>query len=105
MIDKEAALARLGGDEELYQEIVLIFLDDAPKQISSLKEAFNLSDYQTAMRVAHSLKSASASVGAVSFQKIAFKIEKLLSENDVDQAKKHFEGLVSSFDELKDLLK
>jgi signal transduction histidine kinase/DNA-binding response OmpR family regulator len=55
--DYEKALARMGGDESLLQEIVCLFLEENPKQLAILREAIADADSQTIERTAHSLKS------------------------------------------------
>ncbi len=63
VLDKAAALGRMGGDEELYAEILELFLDDAPKQLEILSTALRQEDRTVAQRQAHSLKSAAGNVG------------------------------------------
>lgn len=74
-IDKESALERLDGDEELFHEIVSIFMDDAPRIFLALKQARTDKDQKTSERQAHSLKGASANVGAVHLQAISTRAE------------------------------
>jgi HPt (histidine-containing phosphotransfer) domain-containing protein len=64
VIDREAAIARMGGDEELYAEILDVFFEDVPQQIELLLSALQSSDRATGERQAHSLKSAAANIGA-----------------------------------------
>lgn len=75
MLDRDAALERLDGDEELLQEIVDIFLEDAPRLFLALKQARLDRDQKTTERQAHSLKGASANVGAIHLQAISLKAE------------------------------
>lgn len=75
LLDREAALERLDGDEELLQEIIDIFLEDAPRLFLALKQARLDQDHKTTERQAHSLKGASANVGAIHLQAICFKAE------------------------------
>jgi signal transduction histidine kinase/DNA-binding response OmpR family regulator len=75
VIDKEAVLKRLGGDEELYQELLHLFLEHAPRQITQLKEAVEAGDVALSERMAHSLKGASANIGAVTLQQEAAQAE------------------------------
>jgi CheY-like chemotaxis protein/HPt (histidine-containing phosphotransfer) domain-containing protein len=74
-IDKAAVLKRLGGDEELYHELLHLFLEHAPRQITQLKEAVEAGDVALSERMAHSLKGASANVGAVTLQQEAARAE------------------------------
>ena len=49
-------LERLGGDEELFREIIEIFLQEAPKQVASMREALARGDKDATERIAHTLK-------------------------------------------------
>jgi signal transduction histidine kinase/DNA-binding response OmpR family regulator len=51
------ALARLGGDAQLLNEIVNIFLEESPKQIAQLRQALKESDGETVERIAHTMIS------------------------------------------------
>lgn len=75
LFDRPAALERLEGDEELLREIIGIYLEDAPRLFLALKQARTDCDQKTSERQAHSLKGASANVGAVALQEISFSAE------------------------------
>ena len=51
-------LAQLGGDETLLQEVVQIFLEDAPKQMAALSLAVAQGIAETVETTAHSLRRA-----------------------------------------------
>ena len=53
----------MGGDEELYEEIFSLFLEDAPIQLDLLLDAFKREDRTVVHRQAHSLKSAAGNIG------------------------------------------
>lgn len=54
--DPVKALDRLEGDEDLLAEVLGIFLDEAPRQLSALRRAIEEGDAKTAAEIAHSLK-------------------------------------------------
>ena len=83
-INREAALRRLEGDEELYSEIIAIYLADTPVQIAKLEHAVETGDMETALRQAHSIKSASGNVGADLVRQIAAEIETCRREGDIE---------------------
>ena len=74
-VNRDLAIERLDGDEELYREIVGVYLEDSPVQVGKLEEALKNGDAATAMRLAHSLKSASGNVGAEALRDIAYRME------------------------------
>jgi HPt (histidine-containing phosphotransfer) domain-containing protein len=71
------SLKQLGGDEDpgLFVEVVDLFLSDAQSRLKDLQRALDNGDVKLLERTAHSLKSASANVGAVRFSKLCFEIE------------------------------
>jgi HPt (histidine-containing phosphotransfer) domain-containing protein len=54
----------VGDDPEFLVELVDEFLQDAPKQLDSLREAASSGDVATARRAAHTLKGNSLTFGA-----------------------------------------
>lgn len=64
LFDREEALDRMGRDEELFQEVMLLYAEDTPQQLQRLVSALQQGDTAQASRFAHSIKSASANVGA-----------------------------------------
>lgn len=72
-------LRDLGGADEpgLLLEIIGMFLDDAPARIREIEQGFASGDVQLLERAAHSLKSASANVGAVQLSSVCKRIEEI----------------------------
>ncbi len=83
---KEDLLERLMGDEELAGEIIEVFLEDMPQQISSLKEALDEADPPHIQRQAHSIKGASANVGAIALQELATQVEDAGKSSDLEKS-------------------
>jgi HPt (histidine-containing phosphotransfer) domain-containing protein len=54
--NRSAALQMLGGDEDLLNEMVEIFLSDSPKLLRRLEEALSVGDSSKLELAAHSLK-------------------------------------------------
>lgn len=74
-----------GDDEELASQVAGIFLNDIPKQIASLKEALATGDAKTAERTAHSIKGASATVGAEQLREVSFRGEQFGRDGRLDE--------------------
>ena len=77
ILDIKAAVNRLDGDTELYAEVGQIYLEDAPEILAKLTEAISAGDREALERHAHSLKSASANIGAERARAAAFAIERV----------------------------
>lgn len=64
LLNRSEALSRMDEDEELYLEIYVLFQEDTPRQIDALRRSFAADDLTMVGRLAHSIKSAAANVGA-----------------------------------------
>ena len=62
-LDRRAALQRLGGDEELFADVVGVFLGDAPRMLADLRQFVAVGDMAGVQRTAHGLKGAAGYVG------------------------------------------
>ncbi|RKZ10064.1 hypothetical protein DRQ50_14675 [bacterium] len=71
----EEALDAMGGDGELLQEIVEIFLETGHEQLRQLETAAERGDMELLQNVAHSLKGSAASIGALGFAAVARDVE------------------------------
>jgi HPt (histidine-containing phosphotransfer) domain-containing protein len=98
--DRETALARLDGDLELHTEIVGLYLEDAPLQLRGIRQGIETGDAQLTERSAHSLKSASANIGAELMRELAFDAERLGKRKDLQQIEKLLPTLELAFAEL-----
>jgi HPt (histidine-containing phosphotransfer) domain-containing protein len=70
-----AALARVGGDEELLSEIAEIFLDQCPEALSEVRAAVESKDPVTLQEAAHSLKGSVGNFGAKDAFDAALRLE------------------------------
>ena len=75
VLDRAALLERLGGDEEFAVEVLGTYLKDSSRQMRLLMEGIEQGDSGLVLRVAHTLKGASASVGATRVQEAGLAME------------------------------
>jgi HPt (histidine-containing phosphotransfer) domain-containing protein len=73
----DAAIDRLGGDVQLYKDLVARFLDDTAGTRRQLETAREHRDPPLLHRAAHSLKGLAASVGAVAVADVLGELEAL----------------------------
>jgi signal transduction histidine kinase/DNA-binding NarL/FixJ family response regulator len=64
-LDREAALATAGGDADLAKLLLQACMIESPKIITRARQAVKESDFRTARRCGHSLRSSLAAVGAM----------------------------------------
>lgn len=84
--DKTAALARLGGDEELLLELCQIFLQESPELLVKLRRAIVDGDARAVMRAAHSLKGELGYLGAAWALQAAQQLEDMGHDNHLSHS-------------------
>jgi CheY-like chemotaxis protein/HPt (histidine-containing phosphotransfer) domain-containing protein len=95
---------RLMGDAELGQIIITGFLDDIPQQIAKLKEFVQSGDTAGATRQAHTIKGASANVGAPALRRVAAALEEMGRADDLPGIAEGVPRLEEEFQRLKSVL-
>jgi len=75
-LDKIRALSRERGDA-LVQKVIAAYVDDTPRQLRQLHAAIDGFDTDNVRRIAHTLKSASANVGAEGLAALCKQLEHL----------------------------
>lgn len=81
-----SGLRELGGDDDpgLLLEVIGMFLEDAPTRIREIEHGLANGDIKLLERAAHSLKSASANVGATQLSTICKRIEEIARQQKSD---------------------
>lgn len=100
VLDREVALKRLGGNEQLLASLVGFFLEDAPVLMGQLTEAIDAGDTKKAAHRAHSLKGLAATFEALPFQLLAAEIEALASGGNLPQLAPGIQKLHFEYDRL-----
>lgn len=80
--EKLVALQDAVGRDDFLQELVSLFLRDAPQRLSAIREAMAGNDATAAERSAHSLKGSSSNVGAMQLATLAAEVEKTANQGD-----------------------
>jgi len=79
------ALSRDGGDA-LVQKVINAYMGDTPRHLNALRQAVNAREAEHLRRIAHSLKSASANIGAARLAALCRDLEQLGRAGGVDGA-------------------
>jgi len=85
-LNRETALSRVGGDEEMLRDIAGLVKEHIPKWLSSMHESIAKRDCKTLKRLAHTLKSSADNVGASRGYQAAARLEKLADQQNLDEA-------------------
>jgi HPt (histidine-containing phosphotransfer) domain-containing protein len=74
----------VGGDDAFVIDLASTYLAEGPEHLRALEEAVAAADVAAAVRPAHTLKSSSASLGAMRLSEISRGIEHAAREGQVD---------------------
>jgi HPt (histidine-containing phosphotransfer) domain-containing protein len=83
----------VGGDHAFFSELIDEFLDDAPGQLDTLREAVSAGDDVTARRAAHTLKSNGRTFGASEFASLCAKAEAAAAAGDLDDVRSELDAI------------
>ena len=99
-LDIENAINRMGG-KDLFLEIAHSFAAAIPLSVEELRAELNSGDIVKARRLAHSLKSNCAAMGAEEVRLEAYEVEKACANNDEESARRAFAVFKTSIEELR----
>ncbi|MDR3254428.1 MAG: response regulator [Synergistaceae bacterium] len=83
-LDAHVGLKNSTGDRELYRRLLADFKTDHAEDFKRISGALSAGDISTAHRVAHTLKSTSALIGATRLRTVALSAENLLAVGVLD---------------------
>jgi HPt (histidine-containing phosphotransfer) domain-containing protein len=88
----------VGGDAEFLAELIDAYLADAPVQIEALQAAIAADDAEAAVRPAHTLKSSSASLAALSLAEHCRQLERSSTAGSLDGAAETLGTITAQFE-------
>jgi CheY-like chemotaxis protein len=84
-VDLEAALQRLGGNQDIYQNMLRSFVGHLATTPKQLLEAVAAGDDATAKRLLHTLKGLAATMGAGALAQVAAQAEKAMAQSHTSE--------------------
>jgi len=105
IFDRNRLFEALQGEEELIREILDGYLKDLTARIEELGSAIGTGAPELIHRIGHSIKGASANVGAIEMSNIASGIEIAGEKNNIARAEELYKDIVPAFDRLSRHLK
>ncbi len=99
-LDMAAALDRLGGDRDLYYELVGVFKGEFPNVEAAMRRAIVDRDAGALERGAHTLRGSSANLGAVRVSDAAMELEKLARSGKLEGSEEQFKVLQKEIGQL-----
>jgi CheY-like chemotaxis protein/HPt (histidine-containing phosphotransfer) domain-containing protein len=83
ILDCAAALEHVGGDRELFHELIEVFLLECPKMLAEVGEAARAGDAARLKRAAHSIKGAVGTLGGKAAFEAALRLETIGRQGDL----------------------
>jgi CheY-like chemotaxis protein len=83
-IDRGTMLDRLGGDPELFNEVIQLFLEDCPVRLAAIKAAVDAKDREQIRLTAHALKGAAGNLSVGGLFEAAHTLERLGADGRMD---------------------
>lgn len=96
MINKEVGLELLGGDEDLFLDILSDYVEESAEMIDNINNAYASQDWKNYTVYVHGLKSASRSVGAMILGDIAYELEMAGKEDNIVKINEKHEELIKT---------
>jgi CheY-like chemotaxis protein/HPt (histidine-containing phosphotransfer) domain-containing protein len=84
--DREGLLARVGGDPELFVEVVQLFLADCPARVAAIRAAVDAGDAERIRVTSHALKGSAGNLSAGALVSTARTLERIGAEGRVAAA-------------------
>lgn len=100
--DRQGALERFVGDEDLYAACLESVTTD--ENYGKLGKALEAGDIESAFDCAHTLKGVLANLGLIPLYEIAVRIVEPLRAGDGENLKEPYEELVAANERLKEIL-
>jgi CheY-like chemotaxis protein/HPt (histidine-containing phosphotransfer) domain-containing protein len=101
VLDREKALAVVGGDRRLLGELVRLYFTESPKWLAELRSGLASNEAQQVRRCAHNLKGTLISFGAHQASEAALRLEMMGRHGNLSEAAAAFAGLTEELRQLE----
>jgi len=98
---RQTALDRFDGEEQLFEEVVELFVSDVSNRMAEMRTSLEQGDPKRLQNAAHSLKGAAGYVGAERVAAQALKLEELGRRADLSSALEAYRQLERELEQLK----
>ena len=100
-----ALLDSLGGDIDFLKELVDAYLDSTPGLLAAMRQAAAAGDGAGLQRAAHSLKSGSANMGALTLAVLCKQLEDMGRSGVLDGAEARIDTAAAAYDDVAQALR
>lgn len=92
------------GSENILRKVILLYLNSSCALMKSVREAVEGTDFDALHRAAHTLKSSSASLGALAFSGMCKDLDVMGRDKTLVGAKDHLSALEHEYERVRDSL-
>jgi HPt (histidine-containing phosphotransfer) domain-containing protein len=92
-LSRELILERLEGSQELLEELIQLFLEEAPQLVAAMREALEKGDMPGLRQSAHSMKGAASNFAAYATANAASQLEDDAKNSNAESAKASLSAL------------
>ena len=103
--DRREMLANIGGDTELFYELIRLFLDRQQPLVHDIETAVNRGDSGVLQYAAHTLKGTAANLCAATVVEVAGELENVGCRGNLDEANVLFMELQDAVHQLVEALR
>jgi len=103
-IQWEMALKSVGGNHKLFYEVIMAFLEDTPRLLTTAEDAAELGDSVALCATAHSLRGSLLFLNANDAFESARRLELTAANGDVEQARIELQSFKGKYTQIRGLL-
>ena len=103
--DYANAVARLDGDDELFKELSVVFLDNVESQLKDIEKSLNEYDAEAIRTTVHTFKGSISLLETKRLFNMILVLEQLGMENKLEEAKGKYDDILSEINMLCNELK
>ncbi len=104
IFDRQELMQRVGDDEELFEELLAVYLEDTGMQLAKLRQAAEEEDWVQAANHAHTIKGSSANIAAHALKGAAHEVEKAAKTNSAGLLHRALSTLYAELEKFKSLV-
>jgi PAS domain S-box-containing protein len=104
-IDVHNGVMRVGGCVQRYKQLLKKFVNNYSDADIKIRQAYDIDDNETAVRLAHTLKGLSGNIGALDLHQHAKRVEFCLKEGNINQTQIALQNLKTSIQQTCQVLK
>lgn len=83
-LDEIKGLFNVGGNKDLYNTILNLFIEESKDTIALLNDSVEKSDYEQAKQIVHKVKGSSGTIGATLLYETCIEFQKALAETNLE---------------------